>query len=256
MLAVLSPAKKLDTETPLPSDVHSQPRLIKQAAQLARAARKLKSQDLKNLMGISDDLADLNVARFKAFDPDFDLSNARQAMYLFNGDVYQGLDAYSLEGDALDYAQDHLRILSGLYGVLRPLDLAQPYRLEMGIRFKTTKADDLYGYWGETIAKQLAGDLDDGVLVNLASNEYFKAVKPKALKARIITPTFKEMREGQPRQISFFAKKARGLMARYMIDQRLSDADGLKDFDSDGYGFRADLSKGDTWVFTRPDSRG
>lgn len=258
MLALLSPAKKLNTEDPLPTDAHSQPAMIAEAQALAERARRLSAADLKRLMGISDDLAQTNVARFRAFQPPFDLSNARQAVFLFAGDVYQGLDAYSLDRAGLDYAQAHLRILSGLYGLLRPLDLAQPYRLEMGTRIATDRADDLYGFWDGRIADCLAEDLKDRrhrVLINLASNEYFKAVQPKRLGVPVITPVFQEVRDGVPRQISFFAKKARGTMARDMIDRRLDDPEDLKGFNRDGYGYRPDLSSETKWVFTRPDSR-
>ncbi|MEO0413159.1 MAG: peroxide stress protein YaaA [Pseudomonadota bacterium] len=254
VIAVLSPAKRLDAETPAPVDTHSQPAFLDQAKALVKEARRLRPEDLSQMMHISEDLAKLNHQRFKDFTGSFDLSNAKQAIHMFKGDVYVGLDADSLSADGLAYAQEHIRILSGLYGLLRPLDLMQPYRLEMGTGFATKKAKNLYGFWGDTLTDALKDALDGGTLVNLASNEYFSAVDGKAVD-RLITPQFKEYRDGKARIISFFAKKARGQMARFMIDHQVDDAQGLKDFKVDGYGFDAALSNGSTWVFSRADTR-
>lgn len=254
MILVLSPAKKLDFESENLASDDGIPALIKDAEVLAKEARKLKAADLKAMMGISDNLAELNVARFKAFNTPFTPANARPAIDAFKGDVYVGLDADSLDAKDRAFANDHIRILSGLYGVLKPLDLMQAYRLEMGTRFKNKKGANLYAYWDTKIAETLNADLagDDPVLVNLASTEYFKAVKQKALKARVITPVFKEIKDGKARVISFLAKKARGMMARYVIDNRLTDAEALKAFSLEGYHFDADASTDSQWVFSRP----
>lgn len=254
LIAVLSPAKRLDAETPPKVQKATQPEFLDQASQLVKEARRLRPEDLSNMMSISQDLATLNHQRFKDFTGTFDLSNAKQAIHMFKGDVYVGLDADSLSNKDLGYAQAHIRILSGLYGLLRPLDLMQPYRLEMGTGFATKKAKNLYGFWGDTLTTALQEQLDGGALVNLASNEYFGAVDGTAF-AHMVTPQFKEYRDGQAKIISFFAKKARGQMARFMIDQRINDAEGIKDFNVDGYGFDAALSQGNTWVFSRADSR-
>lgn len=254
MLIVISPAKKLDFESENYRTTDRQPAMMDQTKLLLASARKLKSADLKAMMGISDSLADLNVARFQAFTTPFTPANARPALDAFNGDVYVGLDAGSMSDADRTVADQKIRILSGLYGVLKPLDLMQAYRLEMGIKFKSRRGETLYDFWGSRIADQLKADLgDDKVLVNLASTEYFKAVPKKALgkDVRVITPTFKEIKEGQARIISFFAKKARGMMARYAVDKRIDDVEALKDFAEDGYAYNEALSKGDTWVFTR-----
>ena len=244
MLTLISPAKTLDYDTPLPTGTFSQP------AQLTQS----RSDDLARLMSISDNLAELNRQRFRQWKTPFKPENARQALFAFKGDVYLGLDAYSLDDEAIDFAQQHLRILSGLYGILRPLDLMQAYRLEMGTRLNTESGSNLYQFWNDRITKSLNQELKQSganTLVNLASNEYFKSVKPKLLKAEIITPTFREYRNGEYIFISFLAKKARGLMARYLIDNRIDNAEGLKDFDTEGYGFEPSLSSHDEWVFTR-----
>lgn len=253
MIIVLSPAKKLDFESENLASDDGVPKLMKEARELAKHAKKLKAHDLKAMMGISDNLAELNVARFKAFKTPFTPANARPALDAFKGDVYVGLDAASMNADDRAFANDHIRILSGLYGVLRPLDLMQAYRLEMGTKFKTDKGPNLYSFWDTKIAETLNADLkgDDAVLVNLASNEYFKAVKKKALKARVITPTFKEIKDGKARVISFLAKKARGMMARYAVDNRLTDAEALKAFDLEGYRFDPKASTDSDWVFSR-----
>ena len=254
MIIVLSPAKKLDFESEnLASDAGT-PTLMAEAEELAGYAKKLKAHDLKAMMGISDNLADLNVARFKAFETPFTPANARPALDAFQGDVYVGLDAKSLSEDDRAFANDHVRILSGLYGVLKPLDLMQAYRLEMGTKFKNIKGPNLYSFWDTKIAEALNEDLDgkDDVLINLASNEYFKAVKQKALKARVITPVFKEIKEGRARVVSFMAKKARGMMTRFVIDNRLTNPEDLKKFTVGGYQYDATASTDDQWVFSRP----
>jgi cytoplasmic iron level regulating protein YaaA (DUF328/UPF0246 family) len=254
MLTLISPAKTLDYDTPLQTEAFSQPAQLTQSRTLIRRLRGLGSDDLARLMSISDNLAELNRQRFRQWKTPFKPENARQALFAFKGDVYLGLDAYSLDDEAIDFAQQHLRILSGLYGILRPLDLMQAYRLEMGTRLNTESGSNLYQFWNDRITKSLNQELKQSganTLVNLASNEYFKSVKPKLLKAEIITPTFREYRNGEYIFISFLAKKARGLMARYLIDNRIDNAEGLKDFDTEGYGFEPSLSSHDEWVFTR-----
>lgn len=255
MLIVLSPAKKLDFETdylaPSRTDV---PRLMTETEALVDQARTLTATDLKSLMGVSDAIADLNVARFKSFQTPFTAANARPAIDAFKGDVYVGLDAPTLSGDDRAFAQDHVRILSGLYGLLRPLDLMQAYRLEMGIRFQTQSASNLYEFWGEKITDLINQDVADQTapaLINLASTEYFKSVKPKQLTVPVITPVFKDIKDGRARVVSFLAKKARGMMTRHAIDARLTDPEALKDFRGGGYSFSAGDSDAKTWVFTR-----
>jgi len=217
-------------------------------------ARGLSPDDLRDLMGVSEKIADLNHRRFMNWHTPFSLDNAKQAVLAFQGDVYTGLDAARLRADDLKFAQLHLRILSGLYGVLRPLDLMQPYRLEMGVRFANAGGKDLYEFWGDRITRELQAQLRKlgaRELVNLASNEYFKAVQPGALDADIITPVFRDLKSGRYKVISFYAKKARGRMARYMIENRVTEAEGLKKFRSDGYRYNAKESTAREWVFTR-----
>ena len=253
MLIVLSPAKRLDFTEPS-SDTPATPRrFVEDTASLSKTARNQTQADLRRLMGISADLAKLNQARFKAFEPDA-LDAGIQAAFAFDGDVYQGLDARTLHKAGLGFAQDHLRILSGLYGLLRPLDRIQPYRLEMGTRLKTRRGSSLYDFWGDRISKQLNADAEgqkDPTLINLASQEYFGAVDAKALKLPVITPNFREEKDGESRIISFFAKKARGTMARFAIDERIERAEDLKAFDRDGYSFNKGLSTDTDWIFTR-----
>lgn len=255
MLVVISPAKRLDWEE---RDVAvTQPDFQEDAVRLAKSARNLTLGKLKALMDLSDDLARLNRDRFKAFSETPDPSATRPAALAFAGDTYQGLEAASLDADELAWAQDHLRILSGLYGVLRPLDAIQPYRLEMGSRLKTRRGGSLYDYWGDDLSKALNADADavaTDVLVNCASQEYFGAVAPKALKLRVVTPAFMEDKgDGKgPKIVSFFAKKARGAMARYIVQNRLQDIESLQAFDTGGYEYRADLSQADKPVFVRP----
>ncbi len=254
MLIVLSPAKTLDYDTPPQTRKSTQPVLLERSESLVKDARKLSPEQISKLMGVSDKIANLNHQRFMNWGQPFNLDNAKQSLLAFKGDVYTGLDADSMDNDDLAFAQKHLRILSGLYGVLRPLDLMQPYRLEMGLKFDNQGGKNLYEFWGEDISallnKQLK-TLKSDVLVNLASNEYFKAVKPGVLDAEIITPVFKDLKNGRYRVISFFAKKARGAMARYAIDKRLDSVDGLKKFRGDGYRYNKGESTAREWVFTR-----
>lgn len=253
MLIVLSPAKRLDfTESvlDLPSTA---PRFAEDIASLARTAKRQTQADLRRLMGISDDLARLNQQRFRAFDPE-DADAGLQAALAFAGDVYQGLDARSLGRADLEWAQGRLRILSGLYGLLRPLDRIQPYRLEMGVRLKTRRGATLYDFWGDRISRQINADAEghsDPTVANLASQEYFGAIDARALAVPVVTPQFREIKDGESRIISFFAKKARGAMARYAIDHRIDRAEGLKDFDRDGYRFDPASSTDTDWLFTR-----
>ncbi|MFJ6024184.1 peroxide stress protein YaaA [Brevundimonas sp. NPDC092305] len=252
MLIVLSPAKRLDfTEVEGVDATHA--RFPEDTTSLIKTARRQTQADLRRLMSISDDLAKLNQARFRAFDPDA-RDEGVQAAFAFAGDVYQGLMARDLGKADLDWAQDHLRILSGLYGLLRPLDRIQPYRLEMGTRLKTRRGSSLYDFWGDRISKQLNADADgqpDQTLVNLASQEYFGAVDARALKLRVVTPQFYEDKAGDRRIISFFAKKARGAMARFAIDERIEESEQLKAFDRDGYRFDKATSTETDWIFIR-----
>lgn len=251
MLAVLSPAKKLDF-TPPPADVEdSFPRFHDDAVKLARAGKRLTLTELRGLMHISDDLARLNRDRFAAFSENPDATNSKQAMLAFAGDTYLGLQAASFDAEDRTYAQDHLRLLSGLYGVLRPLDRIQPYRLEMGSRLKTRKGANLYAYWGDRLARQLDEDSAGAPIVNLASMEYFKAANEAAMKSPVIHVDFREERNGELKMISFFAKRARGTMARYMVRNRVQTLDGLKAFDWDGYAIHEDLSSDQRLVFVR-----
>ncbi|WP_417511677.1 peroxide stress protein YaaA [Methylophaga sp.] len=253
MLTVISPAKTLDFDTPPTTQKHSQPRFLSQSQELIDTLRQMSTADIASLMKLSDKLAGLNVARYETWQTPFNLDNAKQAVLAFQGDVYTGLDAETLDEKQLTFAQKHLRILSGLYGVLKPLDLIQPYRLEMGTKLDNANGKDLYAFWGSDIRQSLQAEdaMQDEVLINLASNEYFKAVEAKKLKARIITPVFKDWKNGQYKMISFYAKKARGMMSRYIIEHELQDPDRIKDFDTDGYRFSADMSKKDEWVFIR-----
>jgi len=252
MLVVVSPAKSLDMS---PVDVTAtQPDFQDDAVRLSKTARNLTLRDLKGLMDISDDLARLNRDRFKAFAAEPDPVDTKPAALAFNGDTYQGLEAKTLTDDDLAWAQDHLRILSGLYGLLRPLDAIQPYRLEMGSRLKTRRGKSLYDYWGDTIAKALnaqAASVNADTLINCASQEYFGAADRKALRLRVITPQFMEIKDDKPRIVSFFAKRARGAMARFVVENRLTEAEAIKDFTSGGYAYEPDLSVGDKWVFVR-----
>ena len=256
MLMVVSPAKTLDYESPLATDTYTQPAYLDHARELVDQLKELEPHQISNLMSISDKLGQLNAERFAQWHTPFTPANARQAVLAFKGDVYTGLDAESFSEADFKFAQNHLRILSGLYGLLRPLDLMQPYRLEMGTKFENRRGKDLYAFWGDIITDALNEELarDDGVLVNLASNEYFKSVRKARLEARIITPQFKDWKNGQYKMISFYAKKARGLMCRYAIQNRITQASDLKGFDLEGYAYSAEHSEGDNWVFLRKES--
>ncbi|ERS03145.1 hypothetical protein Q674_10785 [Acinetobacter sp. COS3] len=254
MLALISPAKTLDYETALPTDTYTQPRLLEQSQQLIDVCRKLSATEIASLMSVSEKIANLNVDRFRDWNADFDFSNARQALFAFKGDVYTGLDAYHLKDQDIDFAQQHLRMLSGLYGLLRPLDLMMPYRLEMGTKLKNARGHNLYEFWGNMITDQINQDLneiDAKVLVNLASDEYYKSVNEKKIQAEIIKPVFLDQKNGKYKVISFYAKKARGLMARYLIENKLNQAEQLKAFDSEGYYFDAESSSNKELVFKR-----
>jgi len=254
MLLVVSPAKKLNFESPLATTQTSQASLLEHSEILIERCVKLSPDQIATLMKLSDKLAGLNAARFGEWTLPFTTENARPAVLAFNGDVYSGLDAASFSEDDFDFAQKHFRILSGLYGLLRPLDLMQAYRLEMGTKLDNIRGSNLYQFWGDIITNELNKVLTeqkDDVLINLASNEYFKAVKKKSLNATIITPQFKDWKNDQYKMISFFAKKARGLMARYIIQNKLTDVEQLKNFDLAGYQYNSDLTQGNDLVFTR-----
>ncbi len=254
MLLVVSPAKKLDFESPLATTKTSQASLLAHSEILIERCLELSSDQIASLMKLSDKLAGLNAARFGEWSLPFTPNNARQAVLAFNGDVYSGLDANSFSDDDFNFAQQHFRILSGLYGLLKPLDLMQAYRLEMGTKLDNVRGANLYQFWGEIITNELnqvLAEQGDDVLINLASNEYFKAVNKKSLNATIITPQFKDWKNGQYKMISFFAKKARGLMARYIIQNQLTTVEQVKNFDLAGYQFNNDLSQGNELVFTR-----
>jgi cytoplasmic iron level regulating protein YaaA (DUF328/UPF0246 family) len=254
MLIVLSPAKTLDYETPPTTDIHTQPDFISHSAELIGELKKLSPAEIASLMQVSDALADLNAGRFASWSKKFTTKNAKQAVLAFNGDVYEGLDAPSFTPKQLEYVQSHIRILSGLYGLLRPLDLMQPYRLEMGTRFANARGKDLYAFWGNIVTEALNEVLaahKAKSLVNLASEEYFKVVKPKLLAAPVITPVFEDWKNGRYKVISFFAKRARGLMARYAAVKGINQPEKLKQFDVDGYAFDPSVSGEQTWVFRR-----
>ena len=254
MLFLLSPAKSLDFDPPAATVPHSQPLFVPQASALIDILQQKSPQEIASLMGLSDSLAGLNVARYQAWSAKFTAKNAKQAVMAFNGDVYDGLDAKTLTPDDLAWAQDHVCILSGLYGVLRPLDYMQPYRLEMGTRLANPHGRDLYQFWGTQIADYLNTRLavdTSPVIINLASQEYFKAVDKKALKARVVDCVFEDYKDGQYKIISFHAKRARGLMARFAATQRLSLPEQLKGFDLDGYAFDSSVSQPERLVFRR-----
>jgi uncharacterized protein len=250
MLIVLSPAKTLDYESKLPSKKFSEPAFLDQSSLLINGLKKQSSQQLQELMGISPDLAQLNRDRFNSWQQPFDPSNSRQAIFAFNGDVYDGLQAKTLTALDLNYAQKHVRILSGLYGALKPLDLMQPYRLEMGTRWANSKGKDLYEFWGDRVSQSLQADLQSikgTTLVNLASEEYFKVVRADGFtdqfQPKLVTPVFEDFSSGEFKVVSFFAKKARGSMARFIVEQRIESVAKLKTFTSDGYYFDAAASK-------------
>lgn len=254
MLLLISPAKTLDFQNPAPTERFTQPQHLAQAQQLIEILKPLSVPDIARLMKLSDRLAALNSARYAEWQQPFNPNNAKQALFAFKGDVYTGLAAENFSGADLDFAQHHLRMLSGLYGLLRPLDLMQPYRLEMGTPLANPLGKDLYAFWGERISEwlnQALTEQGDDILVNLASKEYFSAVKPKALNARVIDVEFRDRKNGQYKIISFFAKKARGLMARHIIKGRLQHPEDLKGFDAEGYRLADRASSADRLVFLR-----
>lgn len=254
MMFLLSPAKSLDYETPPSSKRHTLPQFTDASAALIEVLQPYTPAQIGSLMSLSDALASLNVGRYAAWDREFTADNSKQAVLAFNGDVYEGLDASSLSQADLDWAQTHLGILSGLYGILRPLDWMQPYRLEMGTKLPNPRGKDLYAWWGDTLAEYLNEQLalqGDNVIVNLASQEYFKSVKRKALKARVVDCVFEDWKGGKFKIISFHAKRARGLMARYAIKQRAQTPSDLRSFDAEGYAYDAAVSEPDRLVFRR-----
>lgn len=254
MLIVISPAKTLDFDTPPVTKKFSQPQFLDQSQQLIDRLREFDPAQISSLMAISGNLGELNHRRFMNWAPPFTSANAKQALLAFRGDVYTGLDADSFSAADFTFAQKHLRILSGLYGLLQPLDLIQPYRLEMGTPLANPRGANLYAFWGERITDALNAELRENkkpVLINLASQEYFRAVHPKLLAAPVITPIFKERKGSSYKIVSFFAKKARGLMSAYIIQQRLTEAEAIKDFCADGYRFNPRQSSAVEWVFTR-----
>ncbi len=254
MLMVISPAKKLDFESPAKIIDFSDSEFLDDSQQLAEIMKKYTPNQLSKLMHLSDKLAQLNSARYGEWQRPFNLSNAKQAVYGFQGDVYQGLDIETLKKPAINYLQKNLRILSGLYGYLKPLDLIQPYRLEMGTKLNNPKGKDLYVFWQQTITNAVNKDLSKNNtlhLINLASNEYFKAIEKNSVNGSIITPAFKDWKNGQFKMISFYAKKARGLMVRYAAENKITNPQDLKNFDLDGYRFAEDMSTDTGWTFTR-----
>lgn len=254
MLIVISPAKSLDYDTPAVTEKHTMPDFLAHSAELIDTLKTLSPAQVASLMDISDALAVLNVTRYASWTRKFTSKNAKQAVLAFNGDVYEGLDASSLSAGQLDYLQSHLRILSGLYGVLRPLDLMQPYRLEMGTRLANARGKDLYTFWDRIPTDVLNAELKrhkSKVLVNLASEEYFKVVKPRLLDAEIITPVFEDWKGGKYKIISFYAKRARGLMTRFAAMHGITKPEALKEFDIDGYAFDPKASTETTWMFRR-----
>lgn len=254
MLALISPAKTLDYETALPTNDYTQPRLLDHSSTLIEVCRALSATEIAQLMQVSEKIAKLNVDRFRDWQPEFDFSNARQAIFAFKGDVYTGLDAYQFSASDIQFAQAHLRMLSGLYGLLRPLDLMMPYRLEMGTKLHNSRGGNLYAFWGEIITQQINQDLSESnahILVNLASDEYFKAVHEDKIQAKIVKPVFLDQKNGKYKVISFYAKKARGLMARYMIQNQLTDCEQLFNFNLEGYYFDEKNSNQTELVFKR-----
>ena len=253
MIVVISPAKKLDFETCAPTKKFTNLKHIKKSEQLIKELRKCNAEKISSMMKLSDDLTQLNIKRYKNFKTPFSLNNAKQAMFAFKGDTYVGLDANSFSTKEIDYAQKHLRILSGLYGLVSPLDLIQPYRLEMGTKFACGESKNLYEFWSENLTAELNQSLGkDKTLINCASNEYFKSVNTKMLKdVKVITPAFKEKKNGEFKMIGLFAKKARGMMSRYIIQNQVEKTQDLLDFDLDGYKFNKKLSTELNPVFTR-----
>ncbi len=252
MIVVLSPAKKLDFDTPAPTTKFTQIEDLEKPKRLIKELRKCEPEEISKLMKLSDELTKLNVKRYKEFKTPFNLKNAKQALFAFKGDTYVGLDAETMGEKEIKYAQDHVRILSGLYGLLSPLDLMQPYRLEMGTKFSCGESKNLYEFWRADITENLNKILKkEKVLVNCASNEYFKAINTKELQGQVITPAFKEKKGSEYKMVGFFAKKARGMMARYLVDNRIDKPEGLLEFNMDGYKYNKKLSTKLEPVFTR-----
>jgi len=257
MLLVISPAKTLDFDTPPTTSVYSQPEFLNDSAELIDQLKTLSPSDVSSLMSISDKLGVLNSNRFIDWQLPFTSDNSKQALLSFKGDVYEGMDTASLSPDDLAWANEHLRILSGLYGLLKPLDLIQPYRLEMGTKFNNGRGKNLYEFWGNKITDMLNQELAEQkspVLINLASNEYFKSVKPKLLTAQVITPVFKDWKNDKYKIISFYAKKARGMMSAYIVKNRLESPSDIKQFNTAGYAFSAEQSTEKEWVFLRKEA--
>lgn len=255
MISVVSPAKSLDFKQKANTETYSMPSFLARSEELVEVLRGYDAAALSKLMKISDKLGVLNEERYANWQQPFHLDNAKQAAFAFQGDVYQGLEADSFTEEDWDFAQDHFRILSGLYGILKPLDLIQPYRLEMGTSLKNDEGSNLYHFWGDSLTEELNSLMgEEDVLLNLASNEYFKAIQPKKLKAKVITPVFKDWKNGQYKIISFFAKKARGMMAAYQIKYRINDPAILKDFNEGGYKYSAEDSNEQQWVFLRKEA--
>jgi cytoplasmic iron level regulating protein YaaA (DUF328/UPF0246 family) len=255
MLITLSPSKGQDFETPALSKTYSKPQALKDSELLIKELRKIRRQDIQQLMSVSENIAKLNTDRYKSFKTPFTPKNAKQAIFAFKGDVYSGIDIEEYSEADLDYAQDHLRILSGLYGCLRPLDLIQPYRLEMKTKLHNVRGENLYQFWGDRITGELNKALEkqkQPVLVNLASNEYFKSVRPKQLKGRLLNINFKETRDGKTRVVAIFAKRARGMMTDYILRNRIEKPEDIKKFRQGGYRFRKELSDDKQWIFERP----
>lgn len=251
MRIVLSPAKSLDWTSSIPKRTYTLPQYIPQAEKLIEVLKKYSADEIGQLMDISPALSSLNAERYQLWNIDH-IKDTRPAIYAFDGDVYTGLDAYTMDKKSVDFAQKHLRILSGLYGVLNPLDRIHPYRLEMGTSLPVGEKKNLYQYWGNTVVDMLNGEMSEkDVLINLASEEYFKVIPVKALNAQLITPVFYDYKNGKYKIISFFAKKARGMMARYIIDNRIRKVSDIKGFNTEGYAYSASMSKGNTWVFAR-----
>ncbi|AGG33585.1 hypothetical protein D521_1017 [beta proteobacterium CB] len=258
MLIVLSPAKSLDYKTPAKVKAPTLPEFVSESAKLIADLKKLSPQEVANLMGLSDQLAALNVGRYRDWSKKFTEENSKPAIYAFDGDVYDGFDVKTLDAKAIAFAQDHIRILSGLYGALRPLDLMQPYRLEMGTSFKNARGKDLYAFWGERVTdslKQVLEQQKKPVLLNLASEEYFKVLQAKNLDCPVISPIFQDCKDGKYKIISFYAKRARGLMARYVVENRITDAADLKGFNLDGYKYVPSESKPEKPLFRRPERK-
>lgn len=255
MLITLSPSKGQDFETAVPSEIHTIPDQLTDSQLLINKAKKLDAEEVGELMAVSENISKLNVDRFQTWKMPFNTENAKPALFAFKGDVYSGIQKEKYDDNDLAYAQEHLRILSGLYGVLRPMDLIQPYRLEMKTRLKNDRGDNLYQFWGDRITEKLNSTLEDHkekVLVNLASNEYFKSVKPKKLDARLLNISFKETKDEKTRVVAIFAKRARGMMTDFILRNRIDHVEDIKDFGAEGYKFSEKESTENIWVFTRP----